>query len=127
MGASHNMHRELGKVESWRFGKERHGIWTFDIEFKREVGNQVFGGYALCAPANPRRIGTAAGMDFVIGVCAALGVEDFSKLKGKTCWLLFEDKSWNSLIRGVQQLETDGNGLFLVSEWQKRWFPEQSK
>lgn len=121
-------HRELAKIEFVRLGFEEHNLLTFHIGLKLSDGcHQSFGGYQFCesTPSAGRRTGSAAGMDMIYLILRGLGARDLDALKGVTCWVLRDAE--RGPIVGLAQLETEGKGRFLVSEWKQQWFPGESK
>lgn len=123
------MHKQIGKVTSVRVGTEDHGFMTVYLQFDYGGSGQGFGGHILCNFDRQlnRRVGTAAGLDYIMQLAKALDVNDLHDAKGRTYWVLREDEGFNAGIVGVQQLEPDGKGMFLVSDWRRHWFPEVSR
>lgn len=82
--------RENAIIESTMLGTEDHGIFTCWLSLKFEGCGQGFGGYGLDEPTHENgqfkgRVGSAYGMDFIMGILKALGVESWEALKGTHC------------------------------------------
>ena len=119
--------RELAKITGFELLKN-HGMWTFSINLRfGQSTHQSFGNYQLShySQDDKRQIGSAAGMDMLVQILDAMGVEHSDMLVGKTVWVL-KPGGQSHKIAGLQQLETDGEGVFLVSDWKRRWFPGES-
>lgn len=117
--------KQLARVESAELYIEDHGILTCFINLDKEEGlHQGFGGYSLDGydESLKRRKGTAGGMDWVLRILQIFHVDRLEKIKGKMCYALYESDS--QLIKGIQTLELDGGETFLISDWQKQWFPK---
>lgn len=80
-------------IESTMLGYEDHGILTCWLTLSYGGSGQGFGGYALDEPVFENgdrskfkgRVGTAYGMQFVVGVMKAVGAESWENLKGMHC------------------------------------------
>ncbi len=70
-----------------------------------------------------RRVGAAAGMDWVLRLLQIFHVSKLDDIQGKMCYTLYEQES--SLIKGIKTLDIDGGESFLISEWSKQWFPKE--
>lgn len=120
------MHKELAKVRSFDLFIEDHGIFTCFLQLDYESGSsQGFGGYSLDGynKDDKRREGSAAGTDFLLRILQTFGVERFEQLEGKVCYALREDQF--EPIKGIEVPSFGGeNRTFLISDWQKRWFPK---
>jgi len=117
--------KQLARVESVDLFIEDHGILTCFVNLHKEEGlHQGFGGYSLDGYDKKlkRRIGTAGGMDWVLRLLQIFHVDRLEKITGKMCYALYERDS--QLIKGIETLELDGKETFLISEWQKQWFPD---
>lgn len=64
-------------IEATTLGLEDHGIPTAFVMIKFDGSGQGFGGYDLRGPQSM--------LNFVMGVQKAVGVSDWSKLKGAYC------------------------------------------
>jgi hypothetical protein len=82
--------RENAIIDSTMLGTEDHGIFTCWLSLTFDDTGQGFGGYGLDEPIHEDgkfkgRIGSAYGMDFIMGILKALSVESWEKLKGTHC------------------------------------------
>jgi hypothetical protein len=110
-------HREIAKVESAHLGYEDHGIFTLMLGVTFGSGGQGIGGYALDNPGEDGRRGTAYGMEFIIRTMRACGVEEWSKVVGRTIYVLRdgEDK-YNAKVVGIEPLPTEKGERFMFDE-----------
>lgn len=93
------MNRELAEIRSTFLGVEDHGIATAMLHVRYEGSSgQGIGGYALDEPrrdADDRfigRFGTAEGMQFILAVLRAVGVDSWEKLKDQRIYVLMDDR-----------------------------------
>lgn len=72
-------------ITSATLGIEDHGLLTVSLCFEYECGCQCFGGHVLDQydKGKERRVGTAYGCEYIQRVMAAVGVSEWSQLKGK--------------------------------------------
>lgn len=119
------MEKELGRVTGVFLGFEEHDIFTLNIMFDFGGTGQAFGGYALDTwdKEKKRRVGHAAGADFIVCVLRLFGVRDIQDIKGKSAYVLRDARE---MIVGLETPKFDGGRRFLVSEWQAEWFPKES-
>ena len=122
------MDKELAKIESVSLEIEDHGILTCNVLLHKESGShQSFGGYSLDGydEIQKRRIGTASGLDWILRLLQIFNVNKLEKLKGKMCYALYDTpyQRYSSRIIGLEALNIDGGESFLISDWQKQWFP----
>jgi len=120
------MRRELARVEDVSLEIEDHGILTCWLYLDKEEGfHQGFGGYSLDGydETLKRRVGSAAGLDWILRLLQIFGVNKLEKIKGRMCYALYEDG--DEIIKGIQTLKIDGNEKFWIPDWQKQWYPEQ--
>ena len=121
------LERQLARVEDATLEIEDHGILTCWLSLNKEDGlHQGFGGYSLDGYDEElkRRLGTASGMDWVLQLLQTFSCRKLEDIKGKMCYALYDKNT--SLIKGVESLKLDGGKKFLISDWQKQWFPEES-
>lgn len=114
--------KELARVERAEMYIEEHGILTFFLDLDKESGmQQGFGGYSLDGYDEKlkRRIGTDAGMDFVLQMLQIFHVDRLEKIKGKMCYALYD--SGSSRIIGIETLKIDGGKQFVIKDWCKQW------
>jgi len=123
------MFERIGKIKSTMLGIEDHGIMSFSLEFDFGGAGQAFCGYALddYSEELKRRVGTAGGMDLMIGIIKACGVKKWEDIQGKTMYALYEKEGWGERIIGIKALPFEQGGTFLIKEWQDMWFPEVVK
>ena len=124
------MDKQLARIESVSLEIEDHGILTCDVLLNKESGShQSFGGYCLDGYDEKlkRRVGTAGGLDWILRLMQIFNVNKLEKLKGKMCYALYDTpyKRFSSQIIGLESLNIDGGGSFLISDWQKQWFPQE--
>src|SRR5213594_3604403 len=98
-------HAELGRIERTMLGTEDHGIFTFMIQLDFGGTGQGFGGYALDQPKGRAqnykgRHGTAFGMEAIIKLLDAVGVESWEDLKGKEVWAYGDKDGLDGIIKG---------------------------
>lgn len=116
--------KELGKVDDVRFGLEDHGIMSISIGITFGAARQGFGGIALddWDEKRHRRIGTAAGMDFVMQILRLFKVETLEELKGRTVYALYKnDRRVGEYIIGLEMPAFDGGERLLLDDWRKEW------
>jgi len=103
-------HKKIAKVSSATLGMEDHGIWTVWVQLDYGGAGQGAGGYSLDTPKKDAegkhlgRVGTDFGMQFIMRVCEACGVEEWSKLKGRTVYALFDATGWGEAVKGLAPL-----------------------
>ncbi len=119
------MFERIGKIESTSLGTEAHGIMTFILHFDFGGLMQGFGGYSLDDYDNgkKKRIGIAAGMDAVMQVIKACGVESWEEIKGTTMYALYDREGYGETIKGIKALPFEAGGTFLIEKWREQWFP----
>jgi hypothetical protein len=69
-----------GKITHLFLGMEDHGIWTTEVGVEDQGGTQSFGGLAFNGVEGSRFMG-----EWIKGVCKALQVDSWEKLKGTHC------------------------------------------
>jgi len=121
----------LGKVEDAYIEIEDHGILTCWVQLDKEDGfHQAFGGYSLDSfdKDEDRRIGTAAGLDYILRLLQIFGVSKLEDIKGKMCYALYDggSQTLSRTIKGLRTLKIDGNETFLIKDWQEKWFPGEA-
>lgn len=120
----------IGKVRSTSLGREDHGIFTAMLHIDFGGSGQGVGGYPLDAPIDDgerSRIGTAAGMDWIVQVCRVFGDCEWEKIAGRTCLVLYPKNSgWSELPVGLAPLPTERGEPFVFQDWKNDFFPESS-
>lgn len=117
------MKRELSKVESVKLGLDRGCFLTLWIFVQHDTtGHQGFGGIVLDSydDEKDRRIGTAAGCDYIRQILSIFKADDLNEIVGRTVWVYRED-GFNGLIKGIEIPGFDGGGKFMLDEWRKEW------
>ena len=123
------MFERIGKIESTMLGTEKHGIMSFDLVFDFGGIGQVFGGYCLDTydEEQKTRVATIAGMDLIMGILKACGIEKWEDIKGKIMYALYDKDGWEQTIKGIKALPFESGGTFLIEDWQKKWFPKEQE
>jgi hypothetical protein len=108
--------KELGRVTDVYLGLEDHDIFTMHITFDFGGTGQSFGGYALDTwdAGKKRRVGSAAGADFILRILRLFGVRDIRGIVTRSVYVLRDDRE---MIVGLETPAFDGGRKFLVSEW----------
>lgn len=72
-------------IKSTMLGREDHGLMTFMLYLDYGGGGQGAGGYRLDSYDKEKKcsIGTAMGLEFIMKILEAVGVEKWEDLKGK--------------------------------------------
>jgi len=120
------MNEQLARIDEVFFGYEDHGILTMMIGLDYDGStHQGFGGYCLDSfdKEEDRRIGTAAGMDYVIQVMKCVGANNIGEIKGKMVYAIKDTPGFFGKVIGLKQIPQDGKGKFLIKDWQEKWFP----
>lgn len=119
------MFEKIGRIENTFLGVEDHGIMTFILYFDFGGLRQGFGSLGLdnYDKEQGRNIGTAAGMDAVMQIIKACGVESWEKVKGKTMYALYDREGHGETIKGIKALSFEEGGTFLIEKWREQWFP----
>ncbi len=121
------LEKQLARVKKVDFAYEDHGILTCFVSLDKEDGlHQGFGGYCLDSfdKEKDRRVGTAAGMDYLIRLMNTFGVERLEDINGKMCYGLYDNNT--STLKGIESLKIDGGHKFLIKDWQEEWFPNEA-
>jgi len=114
--------KELARVDTVDLSIEDHGILSCFVMLDKEEGlHQGFGGYSLDGYDKKlkRRVGTAAGLDWILRLLQIFKVNKLEDITGKMCYAIYEDDSFNRTIKGIKTLEIDGGEEFLIKDWQK--------
>lgn len=122
------MKKTLGKCGAPDLFYEDHGILTLFIQIDFGGSSQGFGGYVLDATDKAGgRKGSAAGMDFIVRLLKLFDVARLADIEGRTVYALYDDAGFNAPIIGLETPAFDGGRRFLISDWQKQWFPKEAK
>lgn len=119
------MEKELGRIDKVFLGQEDHGILTCFLYFDFGGPAQGFGGYALDTwnEDEKRREGTAAGMDLLLRLLETFGVMTLDGIKGRYAYAIRKDH-FGSII-GLEIPKPEGGKVFMIEDWQKKWFPKE--
>lgn len=111
----------IAKAESTFLGVEDHGIFTVSIMFTFGGSGQGTPGHSLDTydPQLKRRVGTAAGCDYIMRVISAFGVDSWEKIKGRTILVLKKDE-WGGMIEGLKPLPTEPGHEFIFADWMEQ-------
>ena len=104
------MTKQLAKISKASLEIQERGILNFWIYADYEEGtSQGIGGIALDSYDESRknRVGTAYGCEVIRRLLLALGVNDFSEMKGRHVWVLGEGEGLGFTPKGIQPLQTD--------------------
>jgi hypothetical protein len=116
-----NTTEQIAKIRSAKLGWEDHGIFTCMLDLDYGSSCQGVGGYALDEPRRDGegnsigRVGTAYGMEFIMRTMRACGVDDWSKITGRTI-LAIKDEGWNGQVRGIKPLPTERGEAFVFDD-----------
>lgn len=101
-------------ITGTKLGIEDHGMMTCMITCEGDHWGQGFGGYGLAVydKAKDKEIGTAYGMEFVMRILEAVGVENWEDLKGTHVRI---DKTHTKVL---------GIGHILKDQW---FYPEDDE
>lgn len=111
---------KIAKITNTMLGYEDHGILTVWLTLDYGGSGQGAGGVSLDTPLKDennkflRRVGTAEGMDFIIGIMGACGVEKWEDIKGRTVIAITDsDADWGGTVVGIKPLPTEPGKEFL--------------
>lgn len=113
---------QIAKIERASLGWEDHGIFTCMLDLNYGGSGQGTGGYALDEPRRDGegqhigRFGTAFGMEFIIRVMRACGVQDWSKVTGRTVLAIRESDDYHARVVGIKPLPTERGEPFIFAE-----------
>ena len=119
------MFERIAKIEHTTLGYEDHGIFTCVLHLNYGDSGQGAGTYALDEfdEETRQRKGTAFGMEWVIRAMKAAGVDEWSKVKGRTVIALFDSDGWHEPVRGIKPLPTERGEPFLFNDLRDEYFP----
>lgn len=118
---------QLAKVTHYNFEDNDHGGISDNIVFEGAGWGQGFGGYVLDQydPISKERVGTAYGMDFILGCIKQLGTIGTT---GQQV-LVFRkaNQGWGGKIEGFVRVNSDGSydQPFFPDELRKKHFPDK--
>lgn len=112
---------QIAKVRSVRLGREDHGIFTCMVDLDYGCSGHSAGGYALDEPRRDEddkfigRYGTAYGMQWIIRLMEAAGVEWFHQIQGRTL-IAVRGEGHNGPVLGLKPLPTEPGKPFMFDE-----------
>lgn len=120
------MREQIAKIERTTLGYEDHGIFTCVLHLNYGSSAQGAGTYALDAYDEDakRRTGTAFGMEWIMRVMSACGVDEWSKVRGRTVLALFDEDGLAAQVVGIKPLPTERGEAFMFKELAAEHFPE---
>lgn len=118
---------ELGVVR--RAEIEQDSFLTFWLHFDFRGTGQGFGGLAMddWSPEDKRRIGHAAGADAIAQIMRVMGVNKWREIDGRLAWVIRAgDGGWMGPIVGIARPYAQGESVFMLDEWRRRWFQSEA-
>lgn len=118
------MTKEIAKIEETHLGWEDHGCFTACVMLDYGGVHQGMGHYILSSPKKDAegqylgQQGTAEGMDFLMAVCKAAGVDTWEQLPGRTVFAVLDERK---MVVGLEPLPTERGTAFHVDDV----FPER--
>ena len=109
---------QIAKVESAFLGFEDHGIFTASLYFDLGGSGQGTPQPCLCVPPDTRggdRHGSAVGLEFIMRLLNACGVNEWKRLVGRTVYVLRETGDNYGFIKGIRPLPTEPGKEFIFS------------
>lgn len=112
---------QIAKIRRVFLGTEDHGIFTCSLDLDYGSSGQGAGGYGLDEPRKDGegkhigRFGTAYGMEWIMRLMRACGVNDWSKVEGRTV-IALRDEGYHGRVRGIKPLPTENGEPFLFDE-----------
>lgn len=110
------MHKQIAKVGYTQLGWEDHGIFTAILGLDYGGSGQSVGMYSLSYRPNKEQVGAPGGIDHIMRIMEACGVDQWEKIKGRTIYAIRENDGWNAKVVGIGPLETEGGKEFIFSE-----------
>ncbi|WP_066298926.1 hypothetical protein [Arthrobacter luteolus] len=99
---------QIGTIKSTSLGTEHHGVMTGMLHVEWKGGGVGVGGMTLDTPRRAEednhlgRFGTAYGLDHIMRVLEAVGVDKWEDLPGTPIVVLFEGQSiWGAASVGI--------------------------
>lgn len=112
---------QIAKIRNVKLGWEDHGIFTCRLDLDYGGSGQGAGDYCLDEPRHTAddefigRFGTAFGMEWIIRLMRACGVDDFSKVKDTTL-IALRDEGYHGKVVGLKPLPTERGESFIFDE-----------
>lgn len=111
------MTEKIAKITHVSLGYEDHGIFTCALQVDYGGSGQSVGSYVL---------GGVSGIDYIKRTMKACGVDEWSKIKGRTILVLTESDNYNARVVGIKPLPTEPGEAFLFDEWVKEHADERA-
>jgi hypothetical protein len=112
------MTKTIARVDEVWLGIEDHGVFTVHIGW--DYGGTHQGTGHLCLDEwdrdTEKRTSGPEGITFLRRLCEVFGVSEFTKIKGRTIYVLRDSDEWGSRPLGFEQLPFNGGKTFLFSE-----------
>ncbi len=96
---------DLGVIESIHLGKEDHGIFTFNLDFRFAGSGQGIG--HLCIGSPGRDEWNGEGLHLINDTLTVLGRNNLFEVKGKMVYVLRDPSDRTYKIIGLQQVLGD--------------------
>lgn len=116
------MHERIAKIQSTFLGIEDHSIFTSFLHVTygdtgQGIGGMTFGKWREKDKDHPNQMKAIAyGAEFIRRILETVGVDSWEKLPGKYFIVLTDNDSWNSPIRGIKRMPTDGDKVFMFAD-----------
>ena len=112
------MYKQIAKIEDTFLGWEDHGIFTAWLTLDYGSSGQSVGMYTLSyrPPPEYEHIGSPGGINHIMKILEACGVDQWERLKGRTIYAIRESEDWNSKVIGIGPLPTEGGKDFLFAD-----------
>lgn len=108
-------HRIIARVESTHLGYEDHGIFSLNVGFTFGTSAQGTGHYAVCSKDSDHPT-DAVGIRLIRAIIDACGVDEWSKVRGRTVYALKASDDWNGMIVGIEPLPTEGGKRVIFTD-----------
>ena len=112
------MFKRIAKIKDTQLGFEDHGIFTATLYLDYGGSSQGAGLRMLSYSPPPERepIGSSKGIDHLMGILSACGVDSWEKLKGRTIYAFFDNDNYNEPVKGLGPLPTEKGKDFIFDE-----------
>jgi hypothetical protein len=106
--------RALGKIDEVKFGLEDHGMFGFHLGVNFGGSHGGTGWFTV----QKEQIPVDGSLLYTqLAILECFGVDEWSQLKGKVIWALFEkDDPYNSSVKGFMRPEFDGTGQVIFDD-----------
>jgi hypothetical protein len=113
------MHKQIAKIVDTKLGWEDHGIFTAWLSLDYGGSSmQGAGMYGLSYSPPPERkpVGAPGGIDHIMKILGACGVDSWEKLKGRTVYAIRENDDWGAKVIGLGPLPTESGQDFIFTD-----------